>query len=213
MLPWVAVLLVAARRTRELAGPHSRESARRRTFSRSRPARRGRAGRDLADGCSCLRRRPEWPVNVWAGSGHRDFKTSRKPAPHFHVREPPAKSWLNGEGPRFGSAHRQSRGREVHRTPAVGRNARSWPGATPLPPGHPTTHSSRSSARPHQAIRCFSPTVRVRTLSPSFRVVSRGRTRSSRLAGTPTIRCGHRTANGSTSCTGRDRPEGWTCGA
>ena len=41
----------------------------------------------------------------------------------------------------------------------------------------------------------------------------RARNRSSGKACTHTIRCGHSTANGSTSCTGRDRPAEWTCGA
>ena len=63
------------------------------------------------------------------------------------------------------------------------------------------------------AIPCFSQTVPARTLIPSSRVVTRGRRHSSRKACTHTTRCGHRTANGFTSCTGRDRPAGWTCGA
>ena len=50
---------------------------------------------------------------------------------------------------------------------------------------------------------------------PSHRstYLPRTRSRSSGKAGTPTIRCGRPTANGSTSFTGRDRPAGWTCGA
>ena len=64
-------------------------------------------------------------------------------------------------------------------------------------PGDPLSLADRTGADAHPIVPCR----------------GQGRSRFSGKACTRTTRCGQRTASGSTSCTGRDRPAGWTYGA
>ena len=89
---------------------------------------------------------------------------------------------------------------------------RSWAPGTPLHPGRQTTPVSSTSppSTPGDPL-----SIADRTGADARPIVVRGRrhgTRSSGKACTHTIRSGHQTANGSTSCTGRTRPARWTCG-
>ena len=160
----------------------------------------------------------DWQLDVWVSQlGTGDFRNLTLDIPPMMTPGNLLRSLgFSGDGSEIWFNPSGNPGREKVLMPLTGGTPRPFLGT-----GHSTPSWSPDDARlvyigsnRSPAIRCRSQTARARTPVP---IVPRGqgkaRSRFSGKACTHTIRCGHQTANGSTSCTGRTRPARWTCGA